>query len=136
MNASLFTQGKEAESPRRDQAYTKKNDDLSTISQRTVPACLHLAPKYRLLLREDNADIRLTEKSRESWFEHDALAGRDSSRRWKTWRKSVKCLKETWINPKSEDIDQLNQILKHQSREASGEDLLRRPEMTYSCQRR
>ncbi len=42
-------------------------------------------------------------------------------------------LKETWINPKSEDIDQLNQILKNaMSREASGEDLLRRPEMTYS----
>jgi tRNA uridine 5-carboxymethylaminomethyl modification enzyme len=42
-------------------------------------------------------------------------------------------LKETWINPKSEDIDALNQILKTpMSREASGEDLLRRPEMTYS----
>ncbi|MCZ8487733.1 hypothetical protein O9992_09195 [Vibrio lentus] len=40
------------------------------------------------------------------------LVGRDSTRRWKNMEKERQRLKETWINPKSEDIDQLNQILK------------------------
>ncbi len=42
-------------------------------------------------------------------------------------------LKETWVNPKSEGIEALNVLLKTPiSREASGEDLLRRPELNYS----
>ncbi|MGR5542536.1 tRNA uridine-5-carboxymethylaminomethyl(34) synthesis enzyme MnmG, partial [Vibrio campbellii] len=42
-------------------------------------------------------------------------------------------LSETWINPKSEGVEALNELLKTpMAREASGEDLLRRPEITYS----
>ncbi|MBO0217594.1 hypothetical protein J0676_29415, partial [Vibrio sp. Vb2880] len=42
-------------------------------------------------------------------------------------------LKATWMNPKSEGVDELNKLLKTpMAREASGEDLLRRPEITYS----
>jgi len=85
-----------------------------------------------LLLREDNADLRLTEKARELGLIDDA--------RWARFNEKVENmtterqrLKETWMNPNSVGIDALNSVLKTpMAREASGEDLLRRPEMTYA----
>ncbi|MGI2175220.1 tRNA uridine-5-carboxymethylaminomethyl(34) synthesis enzyme MnmG [Shewanella ulleungensis] len=133
MNASLQVQGKETWCPRRDEAYLGVLvDDLSTLGTKEPYRMFTSRAEYRLLLREDNADLRLTEKGRELGLVDD--------NRWELFSKKkesieleLQRLRGQWVHPNSPLLDVLNpQLNTPISREASFEDLLRRPEMDYS----
>ncbi|HAF45285.1 MAG: tRNA uridine-5-carboxymethylaminomethyl(34) synthesis enzyme MnmG [Sideroxydans sp. GWF2_59_14] len=131
-NAALQAQEKDTWCPRRDEAYLGVLvDDLITRGVSEPYRMFTSRAEYRLQLREDNADMRLTEIGRKLGLVDDVRWQAFEEKREKIARE-LERLKSTWVNPRMLDKADAERVLgKEIEREYSLYDLLRRPEVTY-----
>lgn len=132
INAGLQVQGKAAWTPRRDQAYLGVLvDDLITRGVTEPYRMFTSRAEFRLSLREDNADMRLTEAGRDLGVVDDARWDAFNRKRDAVSRETER-LKSTWVNPAILSVADAEPVLgKGIEREYSLADLLRRPNVTY-----
>lgn len=133
INAALRAQDKDSWYPRRDEAYLGVLvDDLITMGTSEPYRMFTSRAEYRLILREDNADLRLTETGRKLGLVDD--------HRWQVFndkREGItqerRRLETTRIHPNTDAGERANGFLKQpMTRDQSLAELLRRPEIAYS----
>ncbi|RQV09965.1 tRNA uridine-5-carboxymethylaminomethyl(34) synthesis enzyme MnmG [Burkholderia cenocepacia] len=132
LNAGRYVQEKDAWCPRRDQAYLGVLvDDLVTRGVAEPYRMFTSRAEYRLSLREDNADMRLTEIGRELGLVDDARWDAFSRKRDAVSRETER-LKSTWVTPKTLPAEEATALLgKAIDHEYSLAELLRRPGVSY-----
>jgi tRNA uridine 5-carboxymethylaminomethyl modification enzyme len=134
LNAARMAADESSWTPRRDEAYIGVLiDDLITQGTREPYRMFTSRAEYRLNLREDNADIRLTEKGRELGLVDDHRWDAFSSKQEAVAREQ-KRLAAIWLTPENDAGTALSKV--HGialSRETNALDLLKRPEMNYAA---
>jgi tRNA uridine 5-carboxymethylaminomethyl modification enzyme len=133
-NAALYSQGKESWCPARDEAYLGVMvDDLVTRGVTEPYRMFTSRAEYRLQLREDNADMRLTEIGRKLGLVDDARWEAFSRKKEAVEREQDR-LKKTFVQPANVPTEKMVEMFgKPLEHEYSLFELLRRPEVSYEA---
>ena len=132
-NAALQARGRDAWTPRRDEAYLGVLvDDLITRGVSEPYRMFTSRAEYRLSLREDNADLRLTEHGRRLGLVDDVRWAAFCAKREAIAREQQR-LKSTWVHPAKVSAEAATRVLGQPiEREYTLYELLRRPNVSYA----